>query len=154
MSGTRQAIEESYQACRRVARRAGSSFYPSFLLLSRAKRRAMYALYAFLRHTDDLGDSPAPVNVRRESLARWRASLAAALRTPRGKGDSHLLCDDHASMVPAEGPCRQKVAVTFSAGRERLPRRAAAALIAQMASSTPPRRSPDDCRATAGRGRR
>ena len=31
------------------------------------------------------------------------------------KPQAHLLCDDHASVVPAEGPCRQKVAVTFSA---------------------------------------
>lgn len=79
MSGSADAIEDSYRACRRVARRARSSFLPSFLLLGREKRRAMYALYAFLRHTDDLGDQPGPRDSRRHALARWRASLASAL---------------------------------------------------------------------------
>jgi hypothetical protein len=30
------------------------------------------------------------------------------------KGDRHLLCDDHASMVPAFGPFRQKLPVSLS----------------------------------------
>ncbi len=80
MNGSGQVIEESYQACRRAARRAGSSFYPCFWLLSADKRRAMDALYAFLRRTDDLGDQPAPVESRRQWLTQWRALLASALR--------------------------------------------------------------------------
>jgi len=39
-----------------------------------------------------------------------------------GKGDSPHLCDDHASMVPAEGPSRQMGTVPFPAGRYRLGR--------------------------------
>ena len=31
-----------------------------------------------------------------------------------GEGGRHLLCNDHANMVPAEGPFRQKVPATFS----------------------------------------
>ena len=85
MNGQSQA---SYNHCRRLARRAASSFYYSLLLLPRAKRRSMYALYAFLRHTDDLSDSGEPVDVRRESLAGWRASLARALE---GQFDDPLL---------------------------------------------------------------
>jgi hydroxymethylbilane synthase len=38
----------------------------------------------------------------------------ATVHTPCGKGDRHLLCE------APEGPFRQKVPVTFSAGRERL----------------------------------
>lgn len=79
MSRVPQAIDESYAACRRMSRRAGSSFYRCFWLLPPEKRRAMDALYAFLRHTDDLGDEPGPVEPRRRSLARWRAALALAL---------------------------------------------------------------------------
>ena len=76
-----EAIRASYAACHRVTRRAGSSFTPCFLVLRQPKRRAMEALYAFMRHTDDLGDSPAPGDCRREALAQWRASLQHALNS-------------------------------------------------------------------------
>lgn len=79
MSGSSQAIDESYAACRCMSRRAGSSFYRCFWLLPPEKRRAMDALYAFLRHTDDLGDEPGPIESRRRSLTRWRTSLVSAL---------------------------------------------------------------------------
>lgn len=68
----------SYALCRRMAKQSASSFYYSFLLLPRAKRTAMCALYAFLRYTDDLGDSAETTGARRSALARWREALAAA----------------------------------------------------------------------------
>jgi phytoene synthase len=76
---TLMTLEASYRLCCQAARRSGSSFYPSFYLLSRPKRRAMCALYAFLRHTDDLADDPGPLELRQRGLAQWRADLAAAL---------------------------------------------------------------------------
>jgi phytoene synthase len=79
VSHSAPVILSSYRLCRRMTRSAGSSFYPSFLPLGRAKRRAMDALYAFMRHTDDLADSREPLEARREALSRWRASLQAAL---------------------------------------------------------------------------
>jgi len=72
-------LKASYAYCRRIARRSASNFYYSFLLLARPKRSAMCALYAFLRHTDDLGDSPESQVVRRAALAAWRTSLDRAL---------------------------------------------------------------------------
>ena len=72
-------IAESYRDCKRISRQAASNFYWSFSLLPRQQRLAMYALYAFSRCTDDLGDSSEPVERRREQLAAWRQSLAAAL---------------------------------------------------------------------------
>lgn len=101
---TKTAVDASYQHCRQVARHAGSSFYTAFFLLPRTKRRAMWALYAFLRHTDDLGDDevtdlprdnlsgspPAASDLasRRRSLAAWRHSLEQALG---GRCDHPLL---------------------------------------------------------------
>jgi phytoene synthase len=49
------------------------------LLLPRDKRRSMYALYAFLRHSDDLTDSELPLEQRRAALDQWRHNLDAAL---------------------------------------------------------------------------
>ncbi|HEY2895309.1 MAG TPA: phytoene/squalene synthase family protein, partial [Pirellulales bacterium] len=68
-------IAASYAHCRRIARRSASSFYYSFLLLPKPKRQAMCALYAFLRRTDDLGDSAAPAAERRGALVDWRHAL-------------------------------------------------------------------------------
>lgn len=81
-------LNASYALCRQVARRAAKNFYYTFLLLPRDKRRAMCALYAFLRRTDDLGDNPQPADVRREALARWRESLDGAMQ---GRFDHPLL---------------------------------------------------------------
>src|SRR5256885_8889359 len=80
-------LEASYRECQRLTRRTAKNFYYSFLVLPRAKRRAMCALYAFLRHTDDLGDSSQPVDVRREALRHWRASPP---RAPEGGVDGPL----------------------------------------------------------------
>ncbi len=89
MNPSRDAVETSYRFCRRLSGRAGSSFHAGFMLLSREKRRAMEALYAFMRHTDDLADEPtpqaaaAPDDSRREALTAWRAALEQALRADR-----------------------------------------------------------------------
>ncbi len=53
-----EIIEASYDFCRRVCRRAGSNFL-GLSVASAEKRRAMNALYAFMRHTDDLADRSA-----------------------------------------------------------------------------------------------
>ncbi len=99
MSQPTPDLHESYAACAGRARRSGSSFYASFLLLPRHKRRAMDALYAFTRHTDDLADNAEPIPKRREALAQWRASLEAALAdrpspaqpAPRQNGGKDIL---------------------------------------------------------------
>lgn len=73
------ALRESYRFCGGVARREAKNFYYSFLLLPPPLRRSMCALYAFLRHTDDLADEPGDPVAKRASLDDWRASLDAAL---------------------------------------------------------------------------
>ena len=92
MSGAADAIAESRAYCHRVARRAGSSFYPCFALLKPPKREAMEALYAFLRHTDDIADGPEPLAERRAALNQWREAVMAAFRVQgsgfRGKAES------------------------------------------------------------------
>ena len=72
-------LAASYAACRAVTRAARSSFPLAFRLLPPAKRRAMDALYAFMRVTDDLADEPGEAAARRDELSAWRRSLLAAL---------------------------------------------------------------------------
>lgn len=72
-------LRASYAHCRAVTRRAARNFYPAFLLLPKDQRRAMCALYAFLRITDDIGDSAAALEDRRRQLRQWRESFEHAL---------------------------------------------------------------------------
>ena len=73
------ALADSFAACRTITARANSSFPFAFRLLARPQRRAMNALYAFLRVTDDLADEPGETNAKRATLSAWRAGLSAAL---------------------------------------------------------------------------
>jgi phytoene synthase len=72
-------LEASYRYCQRLSRTAASSFYLAFWLLPRSKRRSMHALYAFLRRTDDLVDTDAPLADRHTAVQAWRESLNFAL---------------------------------------------------------------------------
>ena len=78
MSGSPHVLRSSYAECRRVARGARSNFTPCFYLLSRDRRRAMEALYAFMRHTDDLVDGNHEQEDVARTLAQWRKQTLAA----------------------------------------------------------------------------
>ena len=51
-------LAASYLYCERLARKQAGNFYHAFRILPNPQRRAMCALYAFLRVTDDLTDGP------------------------------------------------------------------------------------------------
>jgi phytoene synthase len=72
-------LSYSYAWCERLARREAGNFYHAFRLLSAPPRRAMCALYAFMRVADDLSDSGASVAEKSLALADWRRQLDAAL---------------------------------------------------------------------------
>lgn len=71
--------EASYRYCERLARRAAGNFYHAFRLLPHDQRRAMCALYAFMRVADDLSDEPETIDEKRRLLRDWRFALHAAL---------------------------------------------------------------------------
>lgn len=71
-------VAESYVYCERIARTRAKNFYYSFVLLSVSQRRAMCAVYAFMRYCDDLSDDESSTD-RAGSMARWRADLQQAL---------------------------------------------------------------------------
>jgi phytoene synthase len=98
MPCTGVTLEDSYRYCARVSRQQARNFYYAFLVMPREKRRAFCAVYAFLRHSDDISDegSPAGRGERRHMLQQWRARLAAALEGDYG--DSRLLPAFHATV--------------------------------------------------------
>jgi phytoene synthase len=60
-----------------LTQKSGSNFSLSFFFLSKEKRRAMQALYAFCRHSDDIVDQDEPREVRQKQLGEWRKELDA-----------------------------------------------------------------------------
>jgi 15-cis-phytoene synthase len=81
-------VEEAYRACREIARREAKNFYYSFVALPEPKRNAICAVYAFMRHADDLSDDESlSIAERRVNLANWldawhRASQGEATSDP------------------------------------------------------------------------
>jgi phytoene synthase len=73
------ALIQSYAYCRRITRAAARNFYFAIFLLPRHKRDALCALYAFMRHADDISDMPGELAAKTERMAAWRATLDSAL---------------------------------------------------------------------------
>jgi len=69
----------SYAWCERLARREAGNFYHAFRVLPSPQRRAMSALYSFLRITDDIADGPGTATDRQGPLDDWRHALDQAL---------------------------------------------------------------------------
>lgn len=72
-------LDASYRFCRELSRREARNFYYSFVLLPADRRRSMCALYAFLRHTDDLADEAGATDEKRTALDAWQAELDRSL---------------------------------------------------------------------------
>ena len=61
---------------RTITRKSASNLALAFVLLPKARRDAMSALYAFCRAVDDVADAESmPVDTRRRLLADWRAAV-------------------------------------------------------------------------------
>ncbi|HUB18978.1 MAG TPA: phytoene/squalene synthase family protein [Acidobacteriaceae bacterium] len=66
-------LDAAYGKCTEIARRQAKNFYYAFLALPRPKRDAICAVYAFMRHADDISDDES------RSRDERRADLAAFL---------------------------------------------------------------------------
>ena len=65
-------LTTAYAVCRGIARRQARNFYYSFRVLPAVKRNALSAVYAFMRHADDISDDESmPVAERRKRLHNW-----------------------------------------------------------------------------------
>ena len=73
-------LEHAYDVCRGITRSAAKNFFYAFLVLPKAKRDALCAVYAFMRYSDDLCDAPGlTLDQRKEKLAAWLDSLHRVL---------------------------------------------------------------------------
>jgi phytoene synthase len=76
-------LSHAYAVCRGISRRAAKNFYYGFMVLPAEKRNALSAVYAFMRHADDISDEPGvdPL-LKRQKLNEW---LEAAKTVFSGK---------------------------------------------------------------------
>ena len=68
-------LDMAYDYCRRVAKAEAKNFYYAFRTLPYAKRRAIYAVYAFCRYCDDVADEDLPPEEKRRLLSETRDRL-------------------------------------------------------------------------------
>ena len=69
---------------RAITRKSASNLALAFVLLPKAKRDGMSALYAFCREVDDVGDDERrPLAERRQLLAEWRQDIQQACTDSR-----------------------------------------------------------------------
>ncbi|MCG6135946.1 MAG: phytoene synthase [Nostoc sp. LLA-1] len=69
------SVDESYKLCRQLIAKYSATFYLSTLLLSKEKRPAIWAIYAWCRRTDELVDGPASAMTTPETLDLWEQQL-------------------------------------------------------------------------------
>ena len=80
------SVQDSYRICREIARREAKNFYYAFVALPWHKRDAICAVYAFMRHADDLSDDESlSIEQRRLNLNAW---LDAWHRAASGEASS------------------------------------------------------------------
>jgi 15-cis-phytoene synthase len=80
------AVRDSYRYCRKVAKERAKNFYYAFRLLDKSQRDAMCAVYAFMRHCDDLSDNPGLKDKSQvqQGIALWRMDLDNSLKGRMG----------------------------------------------------------------------
>src|SRR4029079_751425 len=71
------SVQEAYAEVGRITRREAKNFAYGIMVLPRAKRQAIAAIYAFARRVDDVADGELPPEKKRARLEELRAALEA-----------------------------------------------------------------------------
>ena len=121
-------LDTSYHWCEHVARIQAKNFYYSFLLLSREQRRAMCAIYAFMRYCDDLSDEISD-DPNEDQSAAGRAELE------RLAAGADVIVTEHAGLAAALARGDRRA---LSRMLSRIDRRDSAAIAALYAAQASP----------------
>ena len=84
-------LRTSYQECKRLNSLHGKTYYLATLLLPKAKRPHVHALYGFARYADEIVDdlqSTLSINEKSEILKTWGDGVLADIR--RGTSEDHV----------------------------------------------------------------
>ena len=82
------SADEARRHAREVVKHSGTSFGAGMRILSKERREAMYAIYAFCREVDDIADDEGELSEKASALNEWRREIeriyAGAPKTPTG----------------------------------------------------------------------
>ena len=76
------SVQEAYAEVGRITRREAKNFAYGIMVLPRAKRQAIAAIYAFARRVDDVADGDLPLQRKRFQLEELRLGLEDDLGDP------------------------------------------------------------------------
>lgn len=68
-------MQDAHRHCAAITRREAANFYYGIRLLTRRKREALCAIYAFAREVDDIGDGVMNAEAKLAALAEKRAAI-------------------------------------------------------------------------------
>ena len=90
------SIEDARRHAAETVKRSKTSFGAGMRILSRERREAMYAIYAFCREVDDIADEGGTREEKIAGLAEWRREIervyAGAPQTPTGHALKEAVC--------------------------------------------------------------
>jgi 15-cis-phytoene synthase len=69
------SVDESYELCRQITAEYAKTFYLGTLLMPKEKSKAIWAIYAWCRLTDELVDGTKARYTTKETLAEWEQQL-------------------------------------------------------------------------------
>ena len=69
------STEEAYEICRQITAEYSKTFYLGTLLMPKEKSKAIWAIYAWCRSTDELVDGEKARYTTKETLAEWEQQL-------------------------------------------------------------------------------
>ncbi len=82
------SADDARRHATQTVKRSGTSFAAGMRILSKPRREAMYAIYAFCREVDDIADEGGTLEEKRAGLAAWRTEIDRVFegrpRTPTG----------------------------------------------------------------------
>ena len=94
-----ESLKHSYDYCREVAKSRAKNFYYSFIVLPAERRRAMCAVYAFMRYCDDIVDG----DVGEAALADRETRLKACRETLDRAYDEDGAFGEHSAIGGTQG---------------------------------------------------
>lgn len=69
------SVDEAYELCRQITAEYAKTFYFGTLLMPKEKSKAIWAIYAWCRLTDELVDGEKAKYTTKETLAEWEQQL-------------------------------------------------------------------------------
>ncbi len=109
---SRTLLDDCYDHCIRLTKRTAGNFYYSFCGLPAPQFRAMCALYAFMRVTDDWGDDTTRAPAQRiADLDDWQQALTFALRPGWSAAEMNGWSEAARTIMPAMSDVTERFAI-------------------------------------------